>query len=372
MLSKSIQYTRAVGNLTRVCVPLLQRSVVSCDQLSLFSTSQHRDAKSYKLVVVGGGSGGCAAAHMFGRKLGKGNVAIIEPSDTHYYQPLWTLVGGGIKTLEQSANPMKAVLPDFCDWIKDRAATFDPDNCTVTTESGEEVKYEYLVCALGLQLNYDQIKGLPEAFEIDPMICSNYSKQYVLKTRPAMEAFEEGNAIFSFPNTPVKCAGAPQKIMYLTEEYFRDVGKRHKAKVIFNTSLGVIFGVKKYANVLTDICQRKGIEVNFRHNLVEVRPEKKEAVFKHLDTNEEKVFPYAMLHVVPPMSTPKALWGTKLVDESGYVTVKRETLQHVKYPNVFAIGDCANLPTSKTAAAIGIYILVYQISIIFFNHDSTF
>lgn len=318
-----------------------------------FSTSPvSQKTKRYELVVVGGGSGGCATAHMFSRKMGRGKVAVIEPADVHYYQPLWTLVGGGIKKVEQSGKPMGKVLPRNCDWIQEKCVEFDPDNCTVTTESGDLIRYQYLVVAMGLQLNYHLIKGLPEAFDIDPMLCSNYWNKQVVKTRPAMEAFKEGNAIFTFPNTPIKCAGAPQKIMYLTEHYLRKSGKRQRANVLYNTSLGVIFGVRRYAETLSSICQQREIKLNFRHNLIEVRPEKKEAVFQHLDTHETKVFPYEMMHIVPPMSTPKELWDTPLVDETGYVTVNRETLQHIRYPNVFGIGDNTNVPTSKTAAAI--------------------
>nr|ABV22505.1 sulfide:quinone oxidoreductase [Arenicola marina] len=330
------------------------RAAVAPHVASFSSSAPLETAKkmNYKMVVVGGGTGGCAAAHMFSRKLGKGNVAVIEPADTHYYQPLWTLVGGGLRKLDQSAQPMNKVLPGACDWIKDSAVQFDPDNNTVFTKHGYEVKYDFLVCAMGLQLNYHLIKGLPEAFDVDPSLCSNYWDKTVIKTRPAMEAVTEGNVIFTFPNSPIKCAGAPQKIMYLTEEYLRQSGKRDKTNVIYNTSLGVVFGVKKYAEALTKIVQERNIQVNFRHNLIEVRPDKKEAVFEHLDTKEQKVFDYAMLHVVPPMSTPEALWNSPLVNESGYVTVKRETLQHTKYPNVFGIGDNTDIPTAKTAAAV--------------------
>lgn len=318
-----------------------------------FSTSANkRDAKSYKLVIAGGGCGGTAAANMFAKKLGRGQVAIIEPKDVHYYQPLWTLVGGGICKFEESVRPQIDLLPQSVDWIKDSVGSFDPVKCTVTTKGGAQVKYEYLVVALGLQLNYHLIKGLPEGFDIDPQLCSNYWQKTVTHTRPALEAFKEGNAIFTFPNTPIKCAGAPQKIMYLAEEYFRKSGKREGANVIYNTSLGVIFGVKKYAEALTKIAQSRNIKINPKTNLVEVKADKKEAVFENLDTKERTTLPYSFMHVTPPMSTPDALKNSALVNEAGYVTVNKYTLQHTKFPNVFSIGDNTDIPTSKTAAAV--------------------
>ncbi|OWF51728.1 sulfide:quinone oxidoreductase, mitochondrial-like [Mizuhopecten yessoensis] len=317
-----------------------------------FSTSLSFQ-KNYKLVVVGGGAGGCAVAAKFVRKLGAGNVAVIEPSQTHYYQPMFTLVGGGIKTLSDTARPMKSVLPAKCDWIESKAVQFDPVNQKVTTASGEEVGYDYLVVAMGLQLNFNKIKGLPEAFDLDPQVVSNYWTKTVVNTYPAIQRFKGGNAIFTFPNTPIKCAGAPQKIMYLAEELFRKNNTRNDSEVLFNTALGVIFGVKKYAESLQKVIDSRNIKVNYKRNLVEVRASEREAVFENLDKpGEMEVFKYDMLHVTPPMSTPDELRTSDIVNEAGFVSVNKDTLQHTSFPNIFAIGDCNSAPTSKTAAAV--------------------
>ncbi|XP_069946797.1 sulfide:quinone oxidoreductase, mitochondrial isoform X2 [Cherax quadricarinatus] len=307
----------------------------------------------YQLVVVGGGAGGCTMAAKFSSKLGKGKVAVIEPADMHYYQPMWTLVGGGMKKLEDSGKPMSKVLPKKADWIKQCVVSFDPKNNKVMTDDGQEVSYEYLVIALGLQLNYNQIKGLPDAFST-PGVCSNYSPLYVKNTLKSLENFSEGNAVFTFPATPVKCAGAPQKVMYISDEYFRKHGKRDKANIIYNTSLPVIFGVKKYADALWEVVKERNIKVNLRQNLIEVKPDSKEAVFQNLDKPEElTIYQYEMLHVTPPMSTPDVLRNCGLlVDATGFLNVNKETLQHTCFPNIFGIGDCTNVPTSKTAAAI--------------------
>nr|CAH0111032.1 unnamed protein product [Daphnia galeata] len=319
-----------------------------------FSTTSQRLSQSYKLVVVGGGAGGCSVAAKFTSVLPKNNVAIIEPSDTHYYQPMWTMVGGGMKKLEQSGRPMSQVLPKNARWIKERATTFFPEENRLVTASGEEINYEYLVIAMGLQLDYNKIKGLPEAFNT-PGVCSNYSTQYVEKTLESLRNFKEGNAIFTFPNTPIKCAGAPQKAMYISEQYLRKHNKRNKANVMFNTSLGVLFGVKKYADALEKVIRERDISVNFRHELIEVKPDTKEAVFRLLDdpAGATKTFKYEMLHVTPPMSAPELLRANKkFTNEAGYLEVDKSTLQHIRFPNIFGIGDCTNLPTSKTAAAI--------------------
>lgn len=304
----------------------------------------------FRLVVVGGGSGGCGTANKFASKVGKGKLAVIEPATTHYYQPMWTLVGGGLKTLDQSARSMESLLPSKATWIKDPVTSFHPNENRVVVASGDVITYDFLVVALGFQLRYDKIKGLPEAFET-PGVCSNYSPLYVEKTTKAIQDFKGGNAIFTFPTGSIKCPGAPQKIMYLAEESFRLRGI--PANVHYFTSLPVIFGVKKYAEVLTEIVKQRGINLHLRHNLVEVIPDQKMAVFENLDTGAKVMQSYDMLHVSPPMNTPPVLGENKdLSDEAGFLAVNKETLQHVRYSNIFGIGDCTNSPNSKTAAAI--------------------
>lgn len=304
----------------------------------------------FRLVVVGGGAGGCGTANKFVGKVGKGQLAVIEPASTHYYQAMWTLVGGGLKTLDQSARPMKSLLPSKASWIKDSVTAFHPSENKVVVSSGDVIHYDFLVVALGFQLRYDKIKGLPEAFET-PGVCSNYSPLYVGKTTKAIHDFKGGNAVFTFPTGSIKCPGAPQKIMYLAEESFRLRGI--PAIVHYYTSLPVIFGVKKYAKALTELVQQRGINLTLRHNLIEVIPDKKLAVFENLDTGAKVEVPYDLLHVSPPMNTPPALGQNRdLADEAGFLTVNKQTLQHVKYPNIFGIGDCTNSPNSKTAAAV--------------------
>ncbi|XP_069019283.1 sulfide:quinone oxidoreductase, mitochondrial-like [Embiotoca jacksoni] len=321
--------------------------------VSRLHTSSRSSAKQhYKMLVLGGGSGGIAMSARMKRMMGAENVAVVEPSEMHYYQPIWTLVGAGAKTVTSSGRPTVSVMPSGVKWVKSKVQEIHPDSNTVRTDDGTEISYEYLIVALGLQLHYEKIKGLPEGFE-HPKIGSNYSVQTVEKTWKALQNFKEGNAVFSFPNTPVKCAGAPQKIMYLSDAFLRKTGKREKANIIYNTSLPVLFGVKKYADSLWDIVKQRDLQVNLRQNLIEVRADKQEAVFENLDKpGETKVFEYEMLHVTPPMGPNLTIKGSSLADEVGWLDVNKDTLQHKTYPNVFGIGDCTNLPTIRTAAAV--------------------
>lgn len=307
---------------------------------------------SCKLLIVGGGSGGCTMA----AKLSKyeNDTIVLEPNEMHYYQPLFTLIGGGMKTLAQSRCPTESVLPKNVNWIQDKVSSFNPKDNSVTISNGDTINYDYMIVSVGLQLNFDKIVGLKEALDIkDSGVCTNYSSQYVEKTYQVLQHFEGGNAIFTFPNTPIKCAGAPQKIMYIAEDYLRKKGKRNKANFMYKTSTPSIFGVKKYANKLNQICNERGISVGTRQNLIQVNHMKKEATFELLDKSNKTVsLEYSMLHVTPPMNPPDVLTKSDLSDDSGYLDVNAYTLRHNTYGNIFGIGDCTSCPTSRTAAAV--------------------
>ncbi len=305
----------------------------------------------HEIVVIGGGNAGISVAARLCRALHAPDIAIIEPSDKHYYQPLWTLVGGGVFPKEQTEHDEASVIPPGATWIRDSVAEIHPEENFLLTEDGKKVTYEYLVVAPGIQIDWGKIKGLTESLGKDG-VCSNYSYEYVDKTWEFIRSFKGGNAIFTQPSTPIKCGGAPQKIAYLADDYFRKSGVRDGSNVIFATAGASIFAVKRYADSLTRVAARKGIDVRFRHELVEVRSGSKEAVFQNLDTGETVVLPYEMIHVTPPMSAPDFIKKSPLANDAGWVDVDKNTLQHVRFPNVFSLGDASALPTSKTGAAV--------------------
>ena len=230
-------------------------------------------------------------------------------------------------------------------------AEFQPDQNAIVTTSGRTITYDYLVLALGIQIDWDKIPGLKEGIGRDGL-CSNYSYQHVDYTWECIRNFKGGTALFTMPNTAIKCGGAPQKIMYLAEDHFRRSGVRAGSRVLFATAQGSLFAVEKYRVTLEKVAQRKDIELRFKHNLVELRPQQKEAVFEHLDTRERITIPYDLAHVTPPMSAPDVIKRSPLANAAGWAEADKYTLQHPRYPNVFPIGDCSGLPTSKTGAAI--------------------
>lgn len=335
------------------CVKYIQNSKYLFQLITVRNWSSAHENLSCKVAIIGGGAGGCSMAAKLCRKLGKNKVVIIEPSDTHYYQPLFTLIGGGLKTLVQSHKPMANVLPKDAIRVTDTAQEIDPENCIVYTLKGLKVQYEYLIIAVGIRLDYDKIPGLLEGLQTEGSgVCSIYSPHYVEKTFLEIKRIKSGNAVFTFPNTPVKCAGAPQKIMYLAEDYL----KKNNIKdinIIFNTSLDKLFSVKKYSDALWSVVNSRNIKVNTNHNLINVNYKDREAVFAKPDGSNPQTFEYSFLHVTPPQSSPDLIKKNKMLSNAlGFLNVDQYTLQHVQFKNIFGIGDCTSVPTSKTAAAV--------------------
>ena len=300
-----------------------------------------------------GGAAGISTAARLAKELPSGSIAIIEPSTEHYYQPIWTLVGGGVVPKEVSQRDTATLIPEGCEWIRDSATGFDPENNKVTTKDSGDIHYEYLVVAAGLQINWTDIKGLSPNLG-KKGVCSNYSYKSVDSTWENIRNLGKGTAIFTQPGSPIKCGGAPQKIMYLAEDYFKRSGLRNQIDVKFVSGMPGIFAVKKYAEQLNKICDTRGIERTFRQDLVEVDADNKVAIFKNLDSEDGELvsMEYDMLHVTPRMGPPTFIKKSSLTNEAGWIDVDKETMQHTRYDNIFACGDCSNLPTSKTAAAI--------------------
>jgi sulfide:quinone oxidoreductase len=312
-------------------------------------------AMHHRFVIVGGGSGGVSVAARLVRG-GEEDVAIIEPSGNHYYQPLWTLVGAGVVSAASTARPEGRVLPRGVRWLQDAAATIDPDSRIVTTRTGARLSYDFLVVAVGLQLDWSATPGLSEAIA-DGHVTSNYAYELAPRTYQMLQKFTGGTALFTGATGPIKCGGAAQKAAYLSADILRERGVLRSTNVILAVPPPSIFGIPKFAAPLEGAIARYGIDARFRHELVEVRSADREAVFVVHDDNRDyrETIGYDFLHVVPRQSAPDFLKGGPLAvpgQPDGLIDVDAHTLQHVRHPEVFALGDCSAAPNAKTGAAV--------------------
>jgi len=306
------------------------------------------------------GTGGLAAANQIynrfkaaGKSLNLGDIAIIDPAEHHYYQPGWTLVASGLTDKSKTRRPLSSLVPSHFSYIVDSVKSFEPNNSSITTLAGRKISYDNLVVAAGLQTNWNAIQGLTKALA-DPNsgVSSVYSYDTADKVWSDVQALRSGRAIFTQPAGVIKCAGAPQKVMWMAWSTWENVLKSgSNIKTEFITGMPTMFAVPKYSKALDELRVRRGIEASFGHNLVSVDSATKKATFKKGDGSVvEKE--YTLLHAVPPMGPLDAIKGSPIADEIGWVNVDKNTLRHVEYGNVWSLGDSSSLPTSKTAAAI--------------------
>jgi sulfide:quinone oxidoreductase len=307
----------------------------------------------HHILILGGGTAGLTVASQLADRIGGRQIGIVEPSSTHYYQPLWTLVGGGIFPREDSVRDEADLIPDAVDWIRDAATAVDPQTRSLTTSTGATLTYDFLVVAPGVVPHWTKIPGLAESVgKPGTGVTSNYSYETVAATWEAIRSFRGGTALFTEPITPVKCGGAPQKIMYLAEEAFRANGVRDKSRVVFLNAKPTLFTAPYYIPALEHVIKSRSMEVQLGEELVALRPDTREAVFRAVKTGNEQVLPYDFIHVTPPLGPPEFVRTGALANADGWVEVDKFSLQHVRYPEVFALGDASSLPTSKTGAAI--------------------
>lgn len=307
-----------------------------------------------QIVIIGGGNAGISTAAQLLRKNKSLDIAIVEPSENHYYQPAWTLVGAGVFDIKKTIRREAEVMPEKVKWIKQKVVSFQPDDNTITLDNNETIGYQYLIVAPGIQLNWNAIKGLKETLGKNG-VCSNYSFEQAPYTWECLKNFKGGNALFTNPNTPVKCGGAPHKIMWLAADYFKKHGVFDKTSIQYWSGGTRLFGVDKYEKTLKKVAVRDKVDIHFYTKLVEIDGPNKKAKFVGFgEENKEKEYwvDFDMIHVTPPQSAPDFVSSSPLANAAGWVDVDKHTLQHVKYANIFSLGDASSLPTSRTGAAI--------------------
>lgn len=312
----------------------------------------------FKLLILGAGAGGISVASRMARQIGAGEIGIVDPSQTHYYQPLWTLVGGGVVTKEESARPQAELIPAGVTWVQKSVVKVNPESNRVILNDGFELSYDYLLVATGLKFNWNSVEGLSGNLGKNGL-CTIYDYEGCQQTFDLIQKFNGGDAYFVMPPPPIKCAGAPQKIMYIFDDLLRKSNRRERTRITFVTAGAAMFGIPVFAQALDKIRKERNIEVLFGHKLIKVNAAERLATYCFTNADgkvETKELAYDFLHVVPSQSAHDYIVESGLANESGdhkgWLAVNKHTLQHLKYKNIFGIGDVTGVPNSKTGAAV--------------------
>lgn len=322
----------------------------------------------YQIAIIGAGTAGIMTAAQLLKKDKLLDIVIVDPADKHYYQPAWTLVGAGTYYFDKTEKRIRDLIPEQAEWIQDSVISFYPEENKIELKKDVKISYNYLVVAPGVVNDLSLIEGLEDAVK-KGVVCSNYlDPKYTWK---CLKNFKGGNAVFTQPTTPIKCGGAPQKIMYMAADYLRKNGLDKKSNVVFATPGSVIFGVKQIAETLMKVIHRYNVHFKSFYAPIKIDADKKIVYFKNNTPEDKKQpinnsnvlgekqqgdslieMPFDLLHLAPPQTAPKFVKESVLVNEAGWLDVDINSLQHKKYPNIFGIGDVAALPTAKTGAAI--------------------
>lgn len=308
---------------------------------------------SHEVVIIGGGAAGISVAASLLARERDLDVAIIDPADIHYYQPGWTLVGAGVFEPSATARTMASILPRGVKWIKSAVAAFEPESNSVILDGCRVVRYRQLVVCPGLKLDWQAVQGLPETLGRHG-VTSNYRYDLAPYTWQLVESLRGGRAVFTQPPMPIKCAGAPQKAMYLAADHWRRAGHLQSVDIQFCNAGAALFGVADYVPALMEYVKAYGIHLQFGQNLVAVDGPARTATFSvgSADGSTSLVKrEFDMLHVVPPQKAPDFVRVSPLADAAGWVDLDPVTLRHRKYENVFGLGDAGSTPNAKTAAA---------------------
>jgi sulfide:quinone oxidoreductase len=311
------------------------------------------DATHFDILIVGAGAAGIAVASSLLARVKNLNIGIIDPAEVHYYQPGWTLVGAGIFKQRDTVKTTASLIPEGVQWLKAAVGGFEPEHNRVTLEDSRPIYYERLVVAPGIKLDWHGIEGLVDTLGHNG-VTSNYRYDLAPYTWELVKNLRGGRAVFTQPPMPIKCAGAPQKALYLSADHWQRSGVLGNIDINFFNAGEVLFGVKEYVPALMSYIQRYGAHLNFGHRLVRIDGEAKKAWFATTDDAGAAVeveAEFDMIHVCPPQCAPDFVRLSPLADDAGWVDVDQNTLRHKRYTNVWGLGDAMNAPNAKTAAA---------------------
>jgi sulfide:quinone oxidoreductase len=307
----------------------------------------------YEVVIIGAGSGGIAVAASLLKRKSDLRIAVIDSAQQHFYQPGWTMVGAGIFSAESTCRATAKLIPRGVKWIQQRVSDFSSADQMVLLSDGGQVYYGQLIIAPGLKLDWSAIEGLSESLGKNG-VTSNYRYDLAPYTWQLVQALKKGKAVFTQAPLPIKCAGAPQKALYLSADHWLSRDRLKNISIDFYNAGNVLFGVETYVPALMSYMEKYKAQLNFNRTLTKVDGEQQRAWFTHIDNSGERQTtetPFDLLHVCPPQIAPDFIRSSELCDEAGWLDVNPHTLQHKRFNNIWGLGDVINTTNAKTVAA---------------------
>ncbi len=308
----------------------------------------------YEVLIVGAGTGGISVAASLLKRKSDLRIALVDAAAEHFYQPGWTMVGGGVFTAASTRRETADLIPRAASWIQEQVASFSPEENKVCLNDGRDIYYGQLVISPGLKIDWSAIEGLTETLGQNG-VTSNYRYDLAPYTWQLVQGLKQGKAVFTQPPMPIKCAGAPQKALYLSADHWFKHGVLNAIDIQFYNAGAVLFGVEAYVPALQSYMKKYNAGLNFGHTLVRVDGARQRAWFKtqsEAGTEQTLETGFDMLHVCPPQRAPDFIRDSVLADAAGWLDVDQQTLQHKKFPNIWGLGDVTNTPNAKTMAAV--------------------
>lgn len=298
-----------------------------------------------RIAILGAGTGGTLMANKLARSLpGDWRVTVFDRDDVHLYQPgLLFLPFGGYRP-DELVKPRRPTLDRRVELKLGDIERVDPAGSRVVMRDGESMPYELLIVATGSRIVPEQTNGLTgEGWR--KTATDFYTLEGAKALRAALERFEGGRIVLNVAEMPIKCPVAPLEFLFLADEYFTRRGMRSKVSIAYATPLDGAFTKPIASKVLGKMLAARNIEV-----VADFALEQVDGGRRLIQSYDGRQLDYDLLVSVPLHAGSELISRSGMGDAAGWFPTHRNTLQGRQLPNVFALGDATDLPSSKAGS----------------------